>query len=105
MVKGLGGVVALFVAAGSAQAQDIVLPADDPGYSQQAPQDGTDLIMKPYTVQGQNQLRGRFGAAWSEGEVKQRAVQTCAENGMHMIYFKAEAPDPKGRREFAAVCK
>ena len=42
----------------AAAAQDIVLPAEDPGIRQNAPQTGTDLVMKPVTVQGQNQLRG-----------------------------------------------
>ncbi|WP_425073152.1 hypothetical protein [Sagittula sp. S175] len=101
----LSMILGMTLCAGAAWAQDIVLPADDPGYRQEAPQQGTDLVMKPYTVRDQNQLRGRFGTAWSEGEVKQRAAQTCAENGMQLIYFKSEAPDPKGRREFAAVCK
>ncbi|MBP0483783.1 hypothetical protein [Sagittula salina] len=90
---------------GGAVAQDIVLPADDPGIRQAAPQQGTDLVMKPYTVKDQNQLRGRYGAAWSEAEVRSRAAQTCAEHGMRLVYFKSETRDGKGRTEFAAVCR
>ena len=89
----------------AATAQDIVLPAEDPSIRQNAPQTGTDLVMKPVTVQGQNQLRGRYGVAWSEGEVKSRAAQTCAEGGMRLIYFKPGGRDSKGRTEFAADCQ
>ena len=86
----------------------IVIPADEPSAAPQGGQPmqgGTELIMKPITVQGQHQLRGRFGPAWAEGEVKQRAAITCAEAGMRLVYFKPEAPDSKGRREFAVVCQ
>ena len=71
---------------------------------QLAPGVGTELQMKPYTVQGQNQLRGRFGGAWSEREVRARAAETCAGAGWRLVYFQAEPPDSKGRRSFAAVC-
>ena len=66
---------------------------------------GTELIMKPVTVGEQSQLRGRFGDKWQEGEVQARAAETCASASMRLVYFKAEAPDARGRREFAAVCQ
>ncbi len=90
----------LFLACAAAAAPLGAQPAQ-----QLAPGVGTELQMKPYTVQGQNQLRGRFGGAWSENEVRARAAQTCAGAGWQLVYFKAEAADSKGRRTFAAVCK
>lgn len=92
MKRFYGAVVGVLLA-GAAQAQD----GPPPG--------GTDLIMKAVTVQGQNQLRGRYGSAWEAGEVRTEAAKTCAENGMRMIYFKPGKTDRKGRTEFAAVCK
>ncbi|CUH75135.1 hypothetical protein [Tropicibacter naphthalenivorans] len=90
----------------AAQAQDIVVPGDDDGLVQGPPVvGGTELIMKPYTVRDQNQLRGRFGAAWTADEVKEKAAITCQQNGMRLIYFKPEGADAKGRTEFAAVCQ
>lgn len=95
---------------GAVWAQDqIVLPDDGmdaPGQGGQPPlAGGTEFVMKPVTVKDQNQLRGRYGAAWTDGEVKQRAAVTCAEAGMRLVYFKPDAPDSKGRKEFAAVCQ
>ncbi|MFW2587940.1 hypothetical protein [Sagittula sp. SSi028] len=86
----------------------IVIPDDGSQIVEGGPaplQGSTEFIMKPITVEGQNQLRGRFGGAWAEGEIKQRAALTCGEAGMRLIYFKAETPDSKSRREFAAVCQ
>jgi hypothetical protein len=67
--------------------------------------DGTDLILKPITVQGQHQLHGRYGDKWSTTEVRARAAQTCAGAGMRLVHFEERAPDPQGRKTFAAVCK
>jgi len=72
---------------------------------QLAPGVGTELQMRALTVQGQNQLRGQFGGAWSEREVRARAAEACAGAGWKLVYFKAETPDSRGRRAFAAVCQ
>jgi hypothetical protein len=92
--------------AGDVSAQDqIVIPADEAPPTVKVSKGDLELIMKAVTVQDQNQLRGRYGKGWSEGEVKQRAAITCAENAMRLIYFKPGAVDSKGRTEFAAVCQ
>lgn len=89
-------------------ADQIVIPDDEGQMIEGGPaplQGSTEFVMKPVTVKDQSQLRGRFGGAWAEGEIKQRAAITCGEAGMQLVYFKAEGADSKGRREFAAVCQ
>lgn len=65
----------------------------------------TSLQMRTVTVKDQNQLRGRYGDAWTEDEVRSRAGQVCAGAGMRMVYFQSGNSDSQGRTEFAAVCQ
>ncbi|MDA7424851.1 hypothetical protein [Thalassococcus lentus] len=96
----------LICAASFVSAQsEIIIPDDSTRFIQQQPQGDTTLRMRSVTVEGQSQLRGLFGDAWTAGEVKVRAAQTCGSAGMKLIYFKPGAKDGKGRTNFAAVCQ
>ena len=65
----------------------------------------TTLEMRAVTVKDQNQIRGRFGDAWTATEVRERAAILCTEAGMRLVYFQPGNSDVNGRTEFAAVCQ
>lgn len=69
------------------------------------PPGSTDMQMTSITVQGQNQLRGRYGTAWEPGEVREEAAKACAGGGLRLILFRPGKQDKQGRTEFVAVCQ
>ncbi|WP_157772667.1 hypothetical protein [Pseudoponticoccus marisrubri] len=84
----------------------VVLPVAGLAQAPSAPSPGgLSLEMRAVTVQGQSQLRGRFGDAWSANEVRERAAQACVEGGMGLVYFQPRDTDRRGRTEFVAVCQ
>lgn len=97
----------LLALAAPASAQErIILPDEEaPMPEHPMPRGGTALTMKAVTVEGQNQLRGRFGSAWAVAEVREQAGRTCDAAGMRMVYFAPGRTDAQGRTEFAAVCQ
>lgn len=89
----------------SAQGQ-IVIPDDSTQFVQQQPAPGgTGMTMRRVEVQGQKQLRGRYGSAWTAQEVREEAVKACAEGGLRLVYFQPGKTDARGWTEFAAVCQ
>ncbi|WP_323769496.1 hypothetical protein [Antarctobacter sp.] len=95
------------ILAGPGAAQDqIVLPDDGAEVTQDGPPPGgTGMTMRRVEVQGQKQLRGRYGSAWTAQDVKEEAAKTCAEGGMRLVYFKPAEKASGDWTEFAAVCQ
>ncbi|ASP19148.1 hypothetical protein ANTHELSMS3_00428 [Antarctobacter heliothermus] len=94
------------ILAGPGAAQDqIVLPDDGTEVMQSRPSGGTGMTMRRVEVQGQKQLRGRYGSAWTAQDVKEQAAKTCAEGGLRLIYFKPAEKAAGDWTEFAAVCQ
>jgi hypothetical protein len=55
-------------------------------------------------VKGQHQLRGHFGSAWSQAEVKTMLKDECKSSGKTLVHFALGNIHPRKGTGFMGVC-
>ncbi|GEM_PF-6372878 len=56
-------------------------------------------------VKGQHQLRGHFGSAWSQAEIKESLGQECKSSGKKLVHFTLGKIHPRKGTAFLGVCQ
>lgn len=55
-------------------------------------------------VQGQVQMRGHFGSAWTEAEVRKMVNPDCQRRGLRVVAFQLGEMSKRKGQSFVAVC-